>query len=497
MKQIIIDSAISQNRVSLLENGDLVEYYMESRDTKRLVGNIYKGRVANVLPGMQAAFVDIGFEKNAFLYVKDAILKEKNIPQNKDVSIRDVVKNGEEIIVQVIKEPIDTKGPRVTKELSFPGRYLVLMPHVDYVGISRRIENEDERKRLKELAEEIRPDNMGLIIRTEAENKDIEDIKDDMKYLIKLWNKVYKEEKLGFAPKLLYQDLDLIHRTIRDMFTDETEEIIINDKVSFEQALEFVSLISPHLKKKIKYLDPEINIFSYYGIENMLKKALNKKVWLKSGGYIVIDKTEAMTVIDINTGKYVGIKDLEDTIIKINKEATKEIAKQIRLRDIGGIIIIDFIDMSSKKKEQEVIDLLSYELSKDRVKANVLGITQLGLLEMTRKKVRKRISSVLEQDCPYCNGTGKVYSHDAVVNDFENEIRRIAKHTNSEAVVIKMNPELGEILKKEKLGFLEEIQTALKVKILIVPDKEVHMNGFNIIFMGRLGKAKEVYNDNL
>lgn len=497
MKQIIIDSGISQNRVALLESGELVEYYMESRDSKRLVGNIYKGRVTNVLPGMQASFIDIGFEKNAFLYVKDAILKGNNSAESKNISIRDVVKNGEEIIVQVTKEPIDNKGPRVTKDLTFPGRYLVLMPFVDYVGISRRIEKEDERTRLKKLVDEIKPDNMGVIVRTEAENKNIEDIKDDLGYLIKLWNKINKEQHLGFAPKLLYKDLDLVHRTIRDMFTDETEEIIINDKDTFEQVSDFVELITPNLKKRIKYFDPGINIFNYYGIEKMLKKALNKKVWLKSGGYIVIDKTEAMTVIDINTGKYVGIKDLEDTILKINKEATKEIAKQIRLRDIGGIIIIDFIDMGDKKKEQEVIDLLSYELSKDKVKTSILGITGLGLLEMTRKKVRNRISSMLEQDCPYCDGTGKVYSYEAVISNFENEIKRIANHTNSEAVIIKMNYQIGKMFKNEKGDFLKELEKIMKLKIMIIPNNEIHINDFQIVFMGRYDKAKKIYDNSI
>jgi len=497
MNKIVIDSGLSQNRVAILENNDLVEYYLESKEVNRLVGNIYKGRVTNVLPGMEAAFIDIGYEKNAFLYVKDAIPKEllgNSKISNNDVLIKDIIKNGQEVTVQVIKEPIDSKGPRVSKHLTFPGRYLVLMPYVDYIGVSRRIEDEKERNRLKAIAEEIRPKGIGLIVRTEAENKDIGQIKEDLKYLLRLWNKLLKEEKLGFAPKLLYKDLDLIHRTLRDMFTEETEEIIINDKEIYNEVLSFVELISPHLKNRVKFFDPGINLFSYLGIEKMIRAALSKKVWLKSGGYIVIDKTEAMTVIDVNTGKYVGVKDLEDTIIKINKEAAVEISKQIRLRDIGGIIIIDFIDMSDKQKEQEIISILSRELQKDRVKTSILGITQLGLLEMTRKKVRNRISSILEQECPYCEGKGKVLSPQAVKNNIENELRRISIHTNSEAVVLEIHPDLYDVL-NYPLDYFEEIKKSFNLTVIFIQNKDIHLNDFKIVFMGRLKKAQEIVNE--
>ncbi len=498
MNKIVVDSGLSQSRVSLLEDGELVEYYIESRNFKRHVGNIYKGRVKNVLPGMQAAFVDIGLEKNAFLYVKDAIPQEifddKNI-SSKDISIREVVKNGQEIIVQVIKEPIDSKGARVTTQLSFPGRYLVLMSNVDYIGISRRIEDEDERDRLKRIAEEIKPKGMGLIMRTESENREKHDFEEDLKYLLKLWHKIEKEKKLGFPPKIIYKDLDLIHRTIRDLFTDDIEELVINDRENYNRIIEFLDMISPKLKSRVKYYDPGIDIFSYYGIEKMIRNALSRRVWLKSGGYIVIDKTEALTIIDVNTGKYVGTTDLAQTIIKVNREAVREIAKQIRLRDIGGIIIIDFIDMPKKDDEENILELLCEELSKDRVRTNILGMTGLGLVEMTRKKVRKRISSILERKCPYCEGLGMVFTPETVINNLENQLRRISLHTNSEAVIVELNREVKTVLVNDMKEYLERLENELKLKVFIRENDRVHVNDYEIVHKGRLSKVKDILSE--
>lgn len=495
MNKIVIDSGFSQSRVAIQENGELVEYHIESKNLKRLVGNIYKGRVKNVLPGMQAAFVDIGLEKNAFLYVKDAIPQEilNNKKKSfKDIQIRDVVKSGQEIIVQVTKEPMDNKGARVTTHLSFPGRYLVLMPNVDYVGISRRIEDEDERTRLKEIVEEIKPEGMGVIIRTESENKEKSDFEEDLKYLLRLWQKIEKEKKLGFPPKVLYRDLDLIHRTIRDFFTDDIEELIINDEENYNLILDFLDLISPELKERVRHFDPGINIFSYYGIEKKIKAALSKKVWLKNGGYIVIDKTEALTIIDVNTGKYVGVNDLSETIIKVNKEAAKEIAKQIRLRDIGGIIIIDFIDMINKRDDQEILEILTKELAKDRVRTNVVGMTGLGLVEMTRKKVRNRISSILEKKCPYCEGLGLVLTPETVINNLEHELKRISLHTNSEAVIVDLNNEVERILNNDMNEYLEKLEKALSLKIFIRGEDTIHSNNYEIKHMGRLSAIKDI-----
>lgn len=494
MNEIIVDSSYNQTRVALLEEDELVELYIERDNNRRTVGNIYKGRITNVLPGMQAAFVDIGFEKNAFLFVKDAIPNEK--PSTKeylsgDVSIRDVVKNGQEIIVQVIKEPIGTKGARVTTHLTLPGRYLVLMPDVDYTGISRRITDENERERLRKAVEDIKPNRMGVIVRTAGEGKEEKELKDDLKFLLKLWQKIDKEKNLGYAPRIIYRDVDLIQKTIRDIFTKEISNFIINDKEKYNNILELLELLAPHLKERVKLIEDDVDIFSYYNIESMIKSAISKKIWLKSGGYLIIDQTEALTAIDVNTGKYVGSIDLEDTVLKTNLEAAKEIAKQLRLRDIGGIIIIDFIDMNSEKGEKKVVTLFEKELSRDRTKTNVLGITQLGLLEMTRKKVRERIGSVLQTNCPYCEGTGKVLSEYTIMHNIEKEIKRIVLHTNAEAVLMEVNTAVQNSI-KEDTNYLNELERIYNIKIFIKGMEQIHTNDFKVSAMGKIDKILKI-----
>ncbi|AOT72766.1 Rne/Rng family ribonuclease [Geosporobacter ferrireducens] len=491
MKEIVVDASLNQTRVALLEDGDLVEIYIERESNRRMVGNIYKGRITNVLPGMQAAFVDIGLEKNAFLYVKDAIpsdYTESDSKSTREVSIKDVVKNGQEIIVQVTKEPIGTKGARVTTHLTFPGRYLVLMPYVNYIGVSRRIKDENERERIKKVMEEIIPNNMGVIVRTAAEGKEQKDLKEDLKFLIKLWQRIEKEKYLGFAPKTIYKDLDLLQRTVRDMFTNDIDRFVINSKEKYDTILELVEWIAPQLKSRVEFFAAETDLYDTYNIEVMIKNALSKKVWLKSGGYIVIDQTEALTAIDVNTGKYVGSVDLEDTVLKINKEAAKEIAKQLRLRDIGGIIIIDFIDMSHPDGEKSVLEVLQQALANDRTKTNVLGITQLGLLEMTRKKVRQRISSVLQKKCPYCDGSGRVLSEHNWIHQLEREAKRISKHTNAEAMLVEVNPFVYNALKQEE-QHIQILENEIGIKIFI---KSVEDNAPEELVIRSMGSIEKI-----
>ncbi|RKD33213.1 Rne/Rng family ribonuclease, partial [Thermohalobacter berrensis] len=494
MKEIIIDCGFNQDRVAILENSELVELYIEEVDNKRILGNIYKGRVANVLPGMQAAFVDIGHDKNAFLYVKDAIPKDMLLNEDvniKDISIRDVVKSGQELIVQVVKEPLGTKGARITTHITLPGRYLVLMPFTRYVGISRRINEEEERERLKNIIEKIKPEDMGIIVRTAGEGKDEETLKDDLNYLVNTLNRVYMERNLCTAPKMIYKDLNLVHRTARDLFSPDTKRLLINDKDKYKDVLKFVDMFSPHLKNKIDYFDENYDIFEYFGIEVMIKNALKRKVWLKSGGYIIIDETEALTSIDVNTGKYVGSTNLEDTVLKTNIEAAKEIAKQLRLRNIGGIIIIDFIDMKKEEDENEVLECLKNELKKDKTKTTVLGITKLGLVEMTRKKDRDRLSSKILKDCPYCEGTGKVYSEPTVINKIEKEIKRISLHTNSEAVILEVNPSVNKYL--EEREYLNEIEKKYNIKVFIHSVESIHSNDIKVRSMGKIQDIKKTY----
>lgn len=486
MNQIIVNAGISENRLALVEDGELVELYIERQNNKRILGNIYKGRVVNVLPGMQAAFVDIGLEKNAFLYVKDALGQDffnKGEEQLKDISIKDVVKQGQEIMVQVIKEPIAGKGARVTTNITLPGRYLVLMPNTTYVGVSRKISSSEERERLKEEIEDLKPANMGIIVRTVAEGKNKEDFKDDIKFLLKIWQKIEKEKKLGFAPRLIHKDFDLINKTIRDTFSKDIDKFIINDLEEYKNAVELVELISPSLKDRIVYFEESMDIFDYYQLNSQINKSLDRKIWLKSGGYIVIDNTEALTVIDVNTGKYVGSTDLEDTVCNTNIEAAVEIAKQLRLRDIGGIIIIDFIDMTREEDEQKVLEVLEKALSKDRTKTKILGMTELGLVEMTRKKVRQRLESILQKKCSCCDGTGRLLSEYTLLNKLEKEMKRISIHTTAQAVIFEVHPTVLKVMEQEDKT-LKEIENATKLKLYITANPALHQNDLVVKAMG-------------
>jgi ribonuclease G len=418
MKEIVIDVKSENTTVALLEDKELAELYVEKHNNQSIVGNIYKGKVENVLPGMQAAFVNIGIEKNVFLYVKDAIPNtyfgededSEYTDKFNNVSISDFLKVGQEITVQIVKEPISTKGARVTTHITLPGRFIVLMPTVEYTGISRRIENEQERQRLKELAAQLKPQSMGIIIRTAAEGCTEEELREDIHFLSRLWDNIRQQQQNGPVPRMIHKDSNIVYRTVRDMFTNDIDRFIINQKDEYEKLVQVVGLVSKDLAKRVEYFDKAYEIFEYFHIKSKISKLLTRKVWLKSGGYIIIDQTEALTVVDVNTGKFVGSIDLKDTVLKTNVEAAREIAKQLRLRDIGGIIIIDFIDMHEKQHEEVVLEALKNSLKKDRTKSNVLGITHLGLVEMTRKKVRKRIDSAFLSPCPLCNGEGKILS---------------------------------------------------------------------------------------
>jgi len=400
MKEIVVDVGFNQTRVALVENKELSEIYIDVNKGNGIAGNIYKGRVTNVLPGMQAAFVDIGLEKNAFLFVKDAqpyaFCEEMEIYVSdspyKEHQIDELLRVGQELIVQVVKEAIDTKGPRVTTHITLPGRFLVIMPSVDYVGVSRRICDETEKERLKEMAAECKPADMGLIVRTAAIGCSKEDFEADIQFLTKLWETILVRKKAVESSKVIHRDLTLIYKTVRDLFTKDVDRMVINNKEQYEKVIEIIDITAPHMKNKVEYYTKTEDLFESYQLEAKINRLASRKVWLKNKGYIVIDQTEALTSIDVNTGKFVGSKDFEDTVYLTNMEAAKEIGRQLRLRDIGGIIIIDFIDMHNKDHEEAVIEALKLTLKKDRTKNNVLGMTQLGLVEMTRKKVRQHIA---------------------------------------------------------------------------------------------------------
>lgn len=489
IKEIIVDISFGQTRAALLEDHELTEIYMEGQEGQSIVGNIYKGLVENVLPGMGAAFVDIGTGKNAFLYVKDVLPNLFNIDGEalaeqdkiKGYEIGDYLKAGQEVLVQIAKDPIDSKGARATTHITLPGRFGVLMPTVDYIGISRRIENESERNRLKELAAQAKPEGMGVIVRTAGEDCRLSDLESDMEFLTRLWEDIKQKNMKTSAPKIIHKDMSLFFRIVRDMFTKDIDKLIINNKEYYEKALEIISMTSPDLKPRIEYFSKHYEIFDYYDIEEKLEKLISKKVWLKCGGYIVIDQTEALTVIDVNTGKYVGSKDLTDTVLKTNIEAAKEIAKQLRLRDIGGIIIIDFIDMNDSNHEDMVLEVLRNALKKDKSRSNVLGITNLGLVEMTRKKVVQPKTNIMQSACPHCLGTGKVLSKQTIFKKVETEISKILFSKNYRKVEILAAPELAEEFNN---AYSEEIEALCRKhdkNIRIIPDSSIPENEFKII----------------
>ncbi|MDR5657898.1 Rne/Rng family ribonuclease [Serpentinicella sp. ANB-PHB4] len=486
MKQILVDVGVSESRLALLEDNNLVEFYIERKNNKKIVGNVYKGRVINVLPGMEAAFVDIGLEKNGFLHVKDAIpeFSESNNINYENIHIKDYIKQGQEIIVQVIKDPIGSKGARLTTHITLPGRFIVLMPTTDYIGVSRRIVSDTERDRLREEIEQIKPNNMGVIVRTVAEGKTKEDFNDDIKFLLKLWQKIEKEKLLGYAPRRIYKEFDLISRNIRDKLTTEIDEFIINDEDEFSQAQELIELLSPSLKNRIKLYSDDMELFENYTVESQLSKNLNRKIWLKSGGYIVIDSTEALTVIDVNTGKYVGSTNLSETILKTNIEAAQEIGKQLRLRDIGGIIIIDFIDMIKIKDGEVVLSELEKVLLKDPTKTKILGLTQLGLVELTRKKVRERLESALKKDCICCEGTGKVLCEYVGIQKIEKELVRLKTHTNAEAVIFEVHTDTLKLINKDT-HILSDIENKTKIKSFFLINDKLRLDEFKVKLIGR------------
>ena len=504
LNQLVINVTPQETRVALVEDGLLAELYIERTKGRSIVGNIYKGKVMKVLPGMQAAFVDIGLERAAFLYVSDVyrdieeyslmLEEETNGEENFEFAmhgvpsylsppsqIEDLLCEGQEILVQVSKEPIGTKGTRVTSHLTLPSRYLVLMPTVDHVGVSRRIKDHNERKRLMEITQGIKPQGLGCIVRTASEGGDKELFKSDMDFLLKLWDNIQGKKENCSAPCLIHSDLNMILRVIRDLLSPEVGKVIVDDRQEYLNIINFTKTYMPKLECDIEVYEGGEPIFDAYGIEMEIDKSLGRKVWLKSGGYIVIDMTEALTAIDINTGRFVGKRNLEDTILKTNLEAAKEIAYQLRLRNIGGIIIIDFIDMERYGDRERVYLALEEALKKDRTKTNILKISELGLVEMTRKRTRESLPRILGEPCIYCDGAGYVKSKTTVCYDIFREIERMASGLGGATMMVDVNPEVADLLYDEERLGIEYLERKLKKKIVIKAKDELHQDQFEIV----------------
>ncbi len=436
-RKIVISSLLNQVQVGIVEDGRLVEFYLERTLGERSVGNIYKGRVENVLPGMAAAFVDIGVGKNAFLYVAD-------LPdRTKDQSVEDVLRVGESIVVQVAKESLGSKGPRVTANITLPGRYLVLLPLEEHLGISRQIVDEEERERLRAMAQEIRPSQMGLIVRTVAQGCSQEELDHDLHLLLSEWKRISSKGKKGSAPTLLYQDHDLVHRVLRDYLTMDVTKIIVDRPEFYKKVLDWVEAFGIRSQVMVEQYEGKVSLFDYFGLTKDLERAQKRRVWLDCGGYLVFDQTEALMSIDVNTGKYVGTNNIGDTVLKTNLQAAQEIAYQLRLRNIGGIIIIDFIDMQDEEDRDLVLQHLEKALAQDKTKTYVLGFTQLGLVELTRKKTKKVLSEVLDTVCPMCDGKGKVPSDGTIAFRVAQQVYYSALESDIEAVLVKCHPAVG------------------------------------------------------
>ncbi len=488
MKQeIFVNSTSQESRIAIMEDGLLAEFLIERKEERGIVGNIYKGKVARVLPGMQAAFVEIGMDKAAFLHASDFFAVSEEVPliaassddvdfespppkpvHHRRLPLEKQISRGEEILVQVAKDPLGTKGARVTSHVSLPGRYMVFMPNTRHIGISRRIETEEERKRLKEIAQSFLSDEGGFILRTASEGRSKREIQRDFRFLTKLWKRIQKKAETAPAPSLIHQDLDLIARTIRDFFITDTEQVMIDSARDHRRVVDFVRHFMPRLKSKIVLYSDGEPLFDRYGIEEKIQKALDRRVWLRSGGYIIIERTEALTAIDVNTGRFVGKRDQEETIVKTNLEAVQEVVRQLRLRNLGGIIIIDFIDMEKDANRKKIYDAIKNAVKKDKARTNILKISELGLVEMTRQRTRESLENQLLRPCPHCDGRGRIKSSVTIAYDVLRAIKKQQTHLeNGKNIVVRLHPDIANFLYDEKGKSLENLEREINHKIII------------------------------
>lgn len=503
MKQeIFVNSTPQESRIAIMEDGLLAEFLIERKEERTIAGNIYKGKLMRVLPGMQAAFVDIGLEKAAFLHASDFSTASDTVPliasAGDDIEFDDAprpsphrrlplekqVSRGQEILVQVAKDPLGTKGARITSHVSLPGRYMVFMPNTKHIGISRRIEDEDERKRLKEIAQSIITDEGGFILRTASEGRSKREIQRDLRFLTKLWQRIQKKAESAAAPALIHQDLDLITRTIRDYFAAETDRVVVDSVKDYRRIVDFVRQFMPRLKSKIEHYVEKEPIFEKHGIEEKIEKALERKVWLRSGGYIIIERTEALTAVDVNTGRFVGKRNQEETILKTNLEAAQEIVRQLRLRNVGGIIILDFIDMEKELNRKKVYEALKEALKGDKARTNILKISELGLVEMTRQRTRESLENQLLSACPYCDGRGRIKSSVTVAYDVLRAIKKEQKNLeNGKNIMVRLHPDIANFLYDEKNNSLANLEREINHRIIIKVSQELRHEQFEISAM--------------
>jgi ribonuclease G len=512
-KEMIISANGHETMVAILEEDLVTEIFVERERHRGVVGNIYKGRVSKVLPGMQCAFIDIGLERDGFLYVSDVVdtieefdrldsgddegslpagapRAKAGAPQPK---IEELLKEGQEIVVQVAKEPLGTKGARLTSHATLAGRFLVFMPTVDHIGVSRKIESRDERSRLRGIVKKFREEygfGGGVIIRTAAGGRPEADILSDLHYFNGIWKDTRQRFESSRAPSVIYREQSLVAKLLRDLLTEEFSAIRIDNAQEHKHVMDLISRIMPNLAPRVKLYTKDYPIFEEYGVQAEIDKALKSKVWLKSGGSIVINQTEALVAIDVNTGRYVGKRTgrLEDTIVKTNLEAVKEIVRQIRLRDLGGIIVLDFIDMEERKNRQKVFQAVEQELKKDRSPSKLLQVSDFGLVIVTRKRVKQSLERVLTEPCPYCSGTGVIKSSSTICYEILAEVRKIGGDLSGQGVVLRVNPEIARALKEEERAVMADLKLALGKDITIRPDAHLHHEQFDLMALGERGR---------
>lgn len=518
-KQILINAAPWETRVAVLEDTTLVELHIERLRERGIAGHIYKGKVVRVLPGMQAAFVDIGLEKAAFLHVSDLASPEELAPAESEAAdptevvetadpevaidpegeangddampprrapqdlrpIEERLSKGDEVLVQVSKEPMGTKGARVTAHISLPGRYLVHMPGTRHIGISRRIEDPAERDRLREIVEAERPAEGGLIVRTACEGATKRDIHDDVRFLTRLWARIQKTAATAAAPALIHQDLDLVLRTVRDLFTSDVDRLTVDWPADHARVLEFVQAMMPRLTNRVHHYQGATPLFDQHGVETKIVRALERRVWLKSGGYLIFDQTESLTTVDVNTGRYVGKKDQEETVLRTNLEAAKQVVQQLRVRNIGGIIVIDFIDMEKAANRKKVFDALQEAVRKDKARSNVLRISELGLVQMTRKRTRESLGQMLNSPCPHCDGFGRIRSAETLAYDALRRVQREAvTREDGTPLVLRIHPEVADFLAHDRPRGLDAVEAAIGRAVIVEPDPDLERGELEI-----------------
>ncbi len=537
--QLIVNVTSFETRVALLENNVVSEVFIERHRDRGIVGDIYLGKVQRVLPGMQAAFVEIGHDRAAFLYVGDVVPPEEPVeeehhehappegenghaedgdehekksgtgtgtgtfkkrrPSHKERRIEELLKQGQEVLVQVTKDAIGTKGPRVTCNVSLPGRHLVYMPTHKHIGISRRITQEDERTRLRTILEELKPkfvdlehsDIGGFVVRTVSEGLQRDKLEADAEFLINLWRDVESRSKKASAPALVQPELDSVLRSVRDMFTAEVDKLVLDDENVHAAVVRFVELLDPTLLPRISLYRGVEPLFEHTGIETELQRAMSRRVWLKSGGYLVIDQAEALTAIDVNTGRFVGKRNLEDTILRTNLEAVREVAYQLRLRNIGGMVIIDFIDMEDEAHRERVLQSLTESLEADRARCNVVKMSELGLVEMTRQRTRESLGRLLTETCWYCEGRGALKSKRTVAYDIFRALERQAPKLMEPVVVVQAHPEVVDLMVGEEAEVLAGIEGRSKKRITCRPRGSFHQEQFDIFGMSAEAAQKK------